>query len=434
MNNFLNRMSRKGKPKVSFIPKPDSLTSEEKAAIAKITPVVCKYLMKYSIDQKRRRIINEIVQTEKNYINELCICENVYYLPLDRSINSKNPLIDSDSARQLFGNIDQICDVHQSQLLKPMDEALPYFSKPFPPHKAYLMIANAFIEILPKLQQLYPLYLSLTESQDDVLKRLKKNKKFANFLNEALFSPQSKCQEIDDLLILPTQRIAGYKMLFERLLKYFPVETFKEEHEKFTEAYNFLHQIGKEMNSEKVEPQTQKFLINLAENLTKQPPFFTVMKPGRRLIDIFTCKEYIPNKSKNKKALKSKIYIFNDILLITSKPERATVFNSHKSIYVDAVPFTQLHFSAVSSENDIDHTFQLRTDTEKYDFYAENSYERDMFIIRTKKIRNQIYYKAKRMTENGAEFIANLLNQIHDLYFSDNTKIMTRKEALESLK
>lgn len=426
-------MSKKGKRKVLFIPAPESLSDEKKAAVVKLTPVICKFLLKYSIDQKRRRIINEIVQTEKNYINSLCICEDVYYLPLDRSITSEKPIIDSDSIRQIFGNIDQICDVHQGQLLKAMDEALPYFSKPFPPHKAYLMIANAFIEVLPKLQQLYPLYLSLTESQDEVLKKLRKNKKFANFLNEALFCPQSKCQEIDDLLILPTQRIAGYKILFERLLKYFPVETFKEEHDKFMEAYNFLHQIGKEMNSEKVEPQTQKILINLAENLTKQPPFFTVMKPGRRLIDIFSCVDYSPTKNKGKKPLKHKIYIFNDILLITSKPERTTIFNSHKSIYIDAVPFTQLHFSAVSKENDIDHTFQLSTDTEKYDFYASDSYKRDMFIVRTKKIRNQIYHKAKRMTNDGAEFIANLLNQIHDLYYSNDTKIMTRKEALESL-
>ena len=56
-----------------------------------------------------------------------------------------------------------------------------------------------------------------------------------------------------------------------------------------------------------------------------------------------------------------------------------------------------------------------------------------MFIVRAKKIRNQIYHKAKRMTNDGAEFIANLLNQIHDLYYSNDTKIMTRKEALESL-
>ncbi|KAK8875778.1 hypothetical protein M9Y10_005953 [Tritrichomonas musculus] len=427
----MTRRSNKGK--VSFIPTPDKLSPEKKAAAVKLTPVICKFLMKYSVDHKRRRIIDEIIQTEKNYINSLSICEDVYFLPLDRSINSKNPLIDSDSMRQLFGNIDQILDVHQNQLLKTMDEALPLLSKPFPPHNAYLIIANAFIEVLPKLQQLYPLYLSSTENQDEVLKKLKKSKKFSNFLNEALFNPICKCQEIDDLLILPTQRIAGYKILFERLLKYFPIESFKEEHDKFTEAYNFLGQIGKEMNSEKVDGQTQKFLLNLTENLTKQPPFFTIMKPGRRYIQTFTCTDHTSDKIKGKKNIKHKLYMFNDILLITAKPERATIFSSHKYIYIDAVPLAQLHFSAVSSEKDIDHTFQLGTDTQEYNFFAKSSYERDLFIMKAKKIKSQIFHKAKKMTEDGTEFIANLLNQIHDLYYSDHPKILTLKEALDSI-
>ena len=406
-----------------------SITDEnELTALKKLTPVICHFLMKLSNDGKRRRIVCEMIETERNYVNSLCICDEVYYQPLDRSITSKTPLIDTATMGQLFGNIDQIRDLHQNKILKSLDESLPYLKKPFPPKGIYNKIADIFVECAPRLAQLYTSYLSSNENYNEILKKLKKNRKFANFLNEALFNPRAKCQEIDDFLILPTQRIAGYKLLFERIIKYFPVETHKNENEKFTTALKALLQVGKEMDSEKNDARSQDQLLTVAENITKQPPFLCIMKPGRRSLGTFRPREIDNNGKKGSNFI---IFVLSDILLITKKPEKS-IFQSNKLIYVDAVPFTQVRFSSMNIQKEANNTFVLQTDTQEYNFWVKDPSERDDFIKGIEEQKKQINNKVKMMSEVGAEYMQKMLNQLRDSYLTPSP-VITREEALASI-
>ena len=198
-------------------------------------------------DSKRRSILRELLETERNYVDSLGICYEVYYKPLDRSILEKNPLIDTTAIGQLFGNIDKIHEVHKKFILSVLDELAPKLREEFPEHDVYLKIASTFFELIPKLQQIYKEYLA-TENSEAILKKLKKNRRFNRFLQEALFNPKAKCQEIEDLLILPTQRIAGYKLLFSRILKYFPIETYPQENEAYKGILELIDKIGYSMN------------------------------------------------------------------------------------------------------------------------------------------------------------------------------------------
>ena len=67
--------------------------------------------IRMSKDTKRRSIVRELIETERNYVDSLLICEEVYYKPLDKSISSKSPLIDTATLSQLFGNLDQIREI-----------------------------------------------------------------------------------------------------------------------------------------------------------------------------------------------------------------------------------------------------------------------------------------------------------------------------------
>ncbi|OHT06916.1 RhoGEF domain containing protein [Tritrichomonas foetus] len=410
------------------------LNEKEQAAAKTLTPAICKFLMKMTNDAKRRRIICEMIETERNYVNSLCICEEVYYQPLDQSITSTKPLIDSATMGQLFGNIDQIREAHQSQILKHMDEALPYLKKPFPAHKIYNSIATAFIEVIPRLQQLYTVYLSSNANYEATLKKLKKNKRFNKFLNKALFNPRSKCQEIEDLLILPTQRIAGYKLLFERVIKYFPIETHPEEHKLFSQAYDNLLIVGKEMNSEKGDDKGSNELLNISENLSKAPPFFCLMKPGRRYLGPFRPREIDPVKGRLSKGnVKNYIvFVLSDILLITYKASNST-FSSNKLIYVDAVPFTQVHFSLFPLEKYIENAVTLKTDTQEYHFYVKKKEDLDQFVMGVKKTKKQIRAKVKAMSEGGKDYMLNMLNQLKSGYLEPKP-LRSRKDALAAIK
>lgn len=434
-------MSESGKRKKSRSKKSKSsrhshqFEEDEKQALKDITPLVCKFLEKYAQDGKRRRIILEMIETERNYVNSLNILEEIYYKPLDKSISSAKPLIDSSTMSELFGNIDQIHEIHQNQILKVMDDCLPALKNPFPSAETYCTIANAFSGTLPVMQQLYTTYLSSSGKMDMILKRLKKNKKFCEFLNNALFNPKSKCQEIDDLLILPTQRIAGYKLLFERALKYLPAETHKTEHDSWTEAYQLLLKVGSDMNSEKVDESAVNRLLTISENLSKVHNHFCLMKPGRMVRAQFNAVQIEPPSETVEKKAKEKhlgLCVMNDILLIIEqeKNKRMKVISFN---FVDAMPITQIQILPVSEEQlPDDPSCKIKSDTNEIDVTFNNFNDLANFRDGVMELRNTIEKKVEVMTENGKEYMIGILTNLKSIYEQPQT-CRSRKDALESL-
>lgn len=404
-----------------------SFNDTQKLALTELKPLFTQYLLKLANDRKRRRIIREMIETERNYVNSLQICEEVYYKPLDQSITSPKPLIDSASMAQLFGNIDQIRELHQGQILTVMDQSLAALSHAFPSPDVFISIAQTFINVAPKMQQLYTAYLKTNDNVDEVLKRLRKSKKFTKFLNKALFNPKAKCQEIEDLLILPTQRIAGYKLLFERVIKYFPQEQFKVENEKYTEALNSLSAVGAALNSEKtLDKETENELLNISENLSNAPPFFCLMKPGRKFQGKIKVK--VANPEHGKKHKNMSILTMNDILLLTY-PEKSLQGNNY--VFIEAIPMTQVHFiEDPLSGNKAAVT--LKCDTNEFHIEFSKSSELDNYRGFIKTLKKGIKDKVKGMTENGKDYMSGTLEKLRNLYLEPQEP-RTRKQALESL-
>lgn len=308
-----------------------------------------------------------------------------------------------------------------------MLECYEEFKQPFPRHDTFLQIPKVFIEIYPRLSQLYLTYLANNQQSDAILAKLKKNRKFRNFLNETLFDPKVQGREIEDFLILPTQRIAAYKLLFERVLKYFPIETHQREHEQYEIAKNQLDEVGKEMNSEQNGQETQKALLSVAESIGKVPSYFDIMKVGRRFYDKFDCQR-VQNSLK-----RYRIFVMNDVIIITVRDEWS-VFSSTKVSFIEAVPLANIHFSPNEDPQFENSSFGIDTygSEGKYVFVALNSIERDNIVFKLSKLKKHILDKVAKMSEEGMVFIAKNMQLIHDSYYNPR-KVMTRDEAIKSL-
>jgi hypothetical protein len=375
-------------------------------------------------DAKRRAIIRELIQTEKNYVDSLLICEEVYYNPLDRSISSKSPLIDAASLAQLFGNLDEIRAAHQV-IVREMDAVLPRLKKPYPPRSFYLRIIAGFDEILPRMHQLYTQYLASNCNAEDILKRLSKHKKFRSFLSECLFNPRSKCQEIEDLLILPTQRVAGYKMLFERVLKYFPAATFGAILEAYKGTLDALLRVGASMNQEKADTGSQEKLLTIAETLSKIPPEVTILKPGRKYLGVVNAQWLKPNG----KTQKHVFFVTSDLLIIGQQAEGVPL---SKWIFRDAIPIIQIRFAVIKNDKYIERGFVLKSDTENYSFIMKDAPQSYEFMDSIKAQKKAIKQQVERQTQEGAEYMQGLVSQITTLYESPVTPL-SREEALDSV-
>jgi hypothetical protein len=110
------------------------------------------------------------------------------------------------------------------------------------------------------MQQFYTAHLATNYHSEEILRRLKK------FLSQSLFNPRIKDQEIEDLLILLTERIAGSKLLFERVLKY----CFRRR----------LDPAGADKRGEEHH--------RIAETLWKIPPGMCILRLGRKMLG--TCR------------------------------------------------------------------------------------------------------------------------------------------------
>jgi len=82
-------------------------------------------------NRKREAAINEILTTERTYVDGLRKLVNIYYLPLkenyQRSVNkilSTKPVATNDEISAIFGNVENLLKLHEQLLksLKPLEE------------------------------------------------------------------------------------------------------------------------------------------------------------------------------------------------------------------------------------------------------------------------------------------------------------------------
>lgn len=406
------------------------LTEKQEGSVQTLTPLICHFLTRYCNDKKRRRILCELIQTERSYVNSLEELIEVYYKPLEKSIAQKEGLIDLESLNTLLGDFDQICDIHKNIILRAMNKSYDELQQPFPSHEAFLRIPRVFIEVYPRLSQIYTTFLANNSQSDVILTKLKKNRKFRNFLKEAIFDPKAKGQEIDDFLILPTQRMAAYKLLFERVIKNFPKETHQNEHDQYINARDQLVKIGLMMNSEGNDQQAQKELLSVAEMIGKVPPTIDIMKPGRKFYGMFNCARL------QLSITKYQIFVMNDVIIITSRDEWS-VFSATKISFVELIPLVHLNFTKIEVpqykiyENN---AFIMDSNTYQgeYFFIALNSIERDNIVFKLHKLKKHILDRIEKMKDEGMTFITKNMQYIHDSYFKPKAS-MTRVEAIKTL-
>jgi hypothetical protein len=380
-----------------------------------------------SRDAKRRAIVRELIETERNYFDSLLICDEVYYKPLSISISTRSALIDVATLGELFGNIDEIRALHAG-ILSAMDAVAPRLKTPFPPHPIYLALIAPVAETIPKMAQLYTRYLSSNANSEEILARLKKNRHFRNFLSQTLFNPRTKCQEIEDLLILPTQRIGGYKLLIERVIRYFPAETFPQEREAYAATLEALGHVGAAMNAEKADPCNQGQLLTIAETLTRMPPFFLLLRPARRYLGRVMMREL--DLAAGRRGPELCIFVTSDILLVGRKVESR--WSSGRWEYVDAIPLSQVRFAVCRVDRYLDRGFELQTDTAMYNCVLESEALRNKFINQIKTMKAGLKKTVERQTQQGAEFMQGLLGRITGLY-ADPIRWPTKEQALRSL-
>ncbi|KAJ3289122.1 hypothetical protein HK104_007720 [Borealophlyctis nickersoniae] len=191
-------------------------------------------------EERRRKIVAEIVFTEQTYVKQLQALVDIYVSKLEQG-----DLLSQHDCAAIFGNVKSILKVHE-QLLPDIEEAAkqPYqrigqvfmdiapFLKMYSQYYNNFETANSYVsqlEILCGLSSTHSRSTVLPHGQHSPIASLATGKKAAikklrQFLKASKTHPSHSQINLQAFLILPVQRLPRYRMLLEQLLDATPKE------------------------------------------------------------------------------------------------------------------------------------------------------------------------------------------------------------------
>ncbi|XP_030610707.1 dynamin-binding protein isoform X2 [Archocentrus centrarchus] len=185
--------------------------------------------------EKRSKVIEELLQTEKDYIKDLQMCVEEIIEPLQKK--AKN--VDFDG---LFGNINSVIDLSQRMFdsLKETDS-----------------IGKVFLDFKEELEEVYKLYC---QNHDDAISLLETYEKDENIQRNvleclerlrAIYREWGKTNYINlgSFLIKPVQRVMRYPLLLTELLGATPES--HHDRDQLTKAVQAVKQINVNINEYK---------------------------------------------------------------------------------------------------------------------------------------------------------------------------------------
>ncbi|KAI1721835.1 rhoGEF domain-containing protein [Ditylenchus destructor] len=180
-------------------------------------------------NRKMMEPMNELIRSEKDYIEDLRKCMDIYIRGY-QVLGSTCPSSLRNKQVEIFGNIDQLYEFHSKTFLS---ELLAYEKNPED-------VGYCFIQWMEKLKELYADYCLNRDESNAIIGRSEAIKIFSDIRERHQLEPSHSLQS---LLIKPVQRITRYRLMLEQLLKGSTANT-----KEIREAYEVVVNIPKLAN------------------------------------------------------------------------------------------------------------------------------------------------------------------------------------------
>ncbi|XP_060947631.1 rho guanine nucleotide exchange factor TIAM2 [Limanda limanda] len=197
-----------------------------------------------SVCQHLRKVIQELVDTEKSYVKDLVCLLDVYLTPLQTET-----FLSKAEMEALFGSLPQMLDF-QRVFLQTLEEKIsscPNMSRLETPEqfkKLLFSLGGSFLYYADHFK-LYSGFCANHIKVQKVLERAKTDRAFKHFLETRNPTNQhSSC--LESYLIKPVQRVLKYPLLLRELVTLTPPES--PEHTHLTEALRAMEKVASHIN------------------------------------------------------------------------------------------------------------------------------------------------------------------------------------------
>ncbi|CAM4590135.1 unnamed protein product [Leuciscus chuanchicus] len=236
------------------------------------------YLKNYSKDAiKRQDVIHELIQTEINHVRTLKLVLGVYVRELRETLQ-----MDETRLERLFPQVENLLLVHQLFLnrlkQRRVDSMEEGSTQNYCMHNiGDILIAQFSGEIRDRLQYSYGVFCSHHTDAVNFSKDLMQNKKFLALIRKICQLSIIRRLGIPEIILLITQRITKYPVLFERVIKYTEVDS--EEHRDLVRGLDLLKETLSQVNTHVDDFEKATRLRDLSSKL--EPKSQVKMTHGR---------------------------------------------------------------------------------------------------------------------------------------------------------
>ncbi|ORX44374.1 Dbl homology domain-containing protein [Piromyces finnis] len=271
-------------------------------------------------DIKRQEVIYEMIDTERDYVNDLSIIIELYIKPM-----RNNNILSKKDLGTLFSNIEQLYGVNQ--------ELLSLFEERQKQNKCVEEIGDIWL-MMNEYLKMYMLYCGNYAYAITKLEDLKSSKSISKFLNNQFHKKESRSLKLESFLIKPVQRICKYPLLLRELIK-FTDESCKD-YKNLINAYSKLETVVTVVNGASKEAEAAHYLIAFQSRFN---PKISIVSPSRRLkykceVSVYMKKLSSPTQSlssilssghsHNFEKKKRLLFIFDDLIIIAKSLSQGT--------------------------------------------------------------------------------------------------------------
>ncbi|XP_044024082.1 rho guanine nucleotide exchange factor TIAM2 isoform X2 [Siniperca chuatsi] len=194
--------------------------------------------------QRLRKVIQELVDTEKSYVKDLACLFDIYLTPLQ-----KETFLSKEEMEALFGSLPEMLDF-QRVFLQTLEERIascPNFSNLETPgqfKKLLFSLGGSFLYYADHFKH-YSGFCANHIKVQKVLERAKTDRAFKHFL-EARNPTNQHSSSLESYLIKPVQRVLKYPLLLRELVSLTDPES--PEHTHLTEALRAMEKVASHIN------------------------------------------------------------------------------------------------------------------------------------------------------------------------------------------
>eukprot|EP01105_Mastigella_eilhardi_P018752 TRINITY_DN4371_c0_g1_i2.p1 TRINITY_DN4371_c0_g1~~TRINITY_DN4371_c0_g1_i2.p1 ORF type:complete len:616 (-),score=169.15 TRINITY_DN4371_c0_g1_i2:1106-2953(-) len=217
----------------------------------------------------RTKVAQELLSTERSYMEALEILTTEFREPMRVIAASKKPFVTGDDVCVLFNNIEGIHAVHKD-LLGNLEKRLSKWN-------CNCTILSDIYQGLATHSAKYTQYVNGYDATIATLTRLSASPEFSAWLTEMHSRKEMHGLFFNAFLIMPVQRIPRYSLLLKELVKY--TDSDHPDFANLNKAVEVIRGTASEINESKRKAEAQQKVVQIQSLLGEQVP--NLVKPHR---------------------------------------------------------------------------------------------------------------------------------------------------------